>query len=347
MINRRVGLLIAQTLLGLILLVAWVLLVDLGEVGRTLGQARWPHVLVAAAIGLSSSILRSQKWKIVLRPISIVPLLDLWLISTASSLVNLIIPLRTSEIVRSMLLKQHQRVPISASLPTIAVDRSFDLLAVLVVGTVGALSGIRLNSALSTVLLAGGMLLLVFVVFVLLAIFSDARLLTFADRLMPKRFTSPLRDRLLGIIKGLVAGFTAVGRQPKGVGQMIALALLSAVLDGTLFYFLLQSLGADVPYPIVLTGSALFTLTFLVPSAPGYVGSMEAFGSLVFSALGVGVELAASAVVLFHALNALMLGITGGLSIWILGFRPTSAIRTFVEGGETNTTTDQAEVEVR
>jgi uncharacterized membrane protein YbhN (UPF0104 family) len=92
---------------------------------------------------------------------------------------------------------------------------------------------------------------------------------------------------------------------------------------------LFQSLGANVPYAIVITGYALFALTFLVPGAPGYIGSMEAFGSLVFSALGVGVELAASAVVLFHALNALMLGVVGGLSMWVLGLRPISAVRIF------------------
>jgi uncharacterized protein (TIRG00374 family) len=342
LINRRAGLLIVQTLLGLALLVAWVLLVDLGEVSKTLSQARWVYVLLAAGIGLTSSLIRSQRWRLVLRPIARVPVLDLFLIVMASSLVNFVIPLRTGEIARSLLLKQRHRVPMSASLPTIAVDRSFDLLAVLVVGTIGALSGIGLGGRLSSVLLAGGLLLLIFVVFVVLAILSGERLLTLADRLLSTRLASHLRARLLGIIEGLLAGFTAVGRQPKGLLQMIALSFLCAALDGTLFYCLLQSLGAHVPYAIVLTGFALFTLTFLVPGAPGYVGSMEAFGSLVFSALGIGVELAASAVILFHALNALMLGITGGLAMWALGLRPASAVKAFVEAGGNNSATDRS-----
>ncbi|KPK91163.1 MAG: hypothetical protein AMJ88_14370 [Anaerolineae bacterium SM23_ 63] len=230
----------------------------------------------------------------------------------------------------------------SASLPTIAIDRSFDLLAVLVVGTLGALSGISVGGRLSTVLLAGGVLLLVFVVFVILAILSGDRLLAIADRMLPKRLSFHLRNRLLGIVEGLLAGFTAVGRQPKGLLQMITLSFLSMMLDGTLFYFLFLSLGADVPYAIVLTGYALFALTFLVPGAPGYVGSMEAFGSLVFSALGVGVELAASVVVLYHAMSALMLGIVGGLAVWILGLRPVSTIKAFVEAGEASDATDQS-----
>ena len=346
MINRRAGLLIAQTLLGLALLVAWLLLVDLGEVGRTLSQARWVYVLLAAGIALSSAFIRAQRWRLVLHPVASVPLLDLFLIIMASSLVNFVIPLRTGEIARSLLLKQRHRVSMSASLPTIAIDRSFDLLAVLVVGTIGALSGIRVGGRLSSVLLAGGVLLLIFVLFVVLAILSGDRLLSLAERLIPKRPTSHLRDRFLGIIEGLLAGFTAVGRQPKGLLLMITLSFLSTVLDGTHFYFLLYSLGAEVPFAIVLTGYALFALTFLVPGAPGYVGSMEAFGSLVFSALGVGVELAASAVVLYHALSALMLGITGGFSMWALGLRPVSAVKSFVEAGGTNSATDQGGMEV-
>jgi uncharacterized protein (TIRG00374 family) len=333
-------------MLGLALLVAWVWLVDLGEVGRTLSRARWYLILLAAMIALSSTVLRAIRWWIILRPIAQVPLIDVLLTIMASSLVNFIIPLRTGEIARSLLLKQRHRVSIAASLPTIAVDRSFDLLAVLVVGTVGAFSGISLGGRLSTVLLAGGVLFLTFVVFVVLAIVSGSRLQTVIARLLPNKLGSPLRNRILGILESIFAGFMAMARRPAELALLFALSLLSAVLDGILFYFLLLSLGAEFPLAIVLTGFALFTLTFLVPGAPGYIGSMEAFGSLVFSALGVGRELAASSVVLYHALNAVMLGILGGLAMWTLGVRPVSAVKDFIEAGETSITSDPSEVEV-
>jgi hypothetical protein len=72
---------------------------------------------------------------------------------------------------------------------------------------------------------------------------------------------------------------------------------------------------------------------------------MEVFGSLVFGALGMGVETAASTVVLFHALNAVMLGVTGGLALWALGLRPSTAVRSFIEAGETNADPDQLDGE--
>jgi len=83
---------------------------------------------------------------------------------------------------------------------------------------------------------------------------------------------------------------------------------------------------------VALTGYALFAITFIVPGAPGYIGSMEAFGSLVFgAALGIPQAASASVVLIFHALNALLLGILGGIAIWALGFRPSSAFRSVVD----------------
>ena len=94
-----------------------------------------------------------------------------------------------------------------------------------------------------------------------------------------------------------------------------------------MFYCLFESLGAVLPPAIVVTGYSLFVVTFLVPGAPGYIGSFEAFGSLIFGALGAGPALAASMVVLFHALNALILGLSGSAAMWALGFSPAAAFR--------------------
>ena len=107
-------------------------------------------------------------------------------------------------------------------------------LAHFILSSIGALSGISLGGRLSSVLLAGGLLLLVFVVFVILAILSGDRMLALADKVLCKRQICDLKDRLLGIVQDLLAGFTAVGRQPKGLVQMVALSFLSALLDGML-----------------------------------------------------------------------------------------------------------------
>ncbi len=131
------GLIVAQTLLGVALLGLWAWIVDLGAVGETLGQASWGFVLLAAGLAITSTFVRATRWRLLLQPIAAVPGLDVWLISLASSLINFVIPIRSGEIARSLFLKQRDSVPISASLPTVIVDRSLDLLAMLMIRAIG------------------------------------------------------------------------------------------------------------------------------------------------------------------------------------------------------------------
>ena len=327
LIRRRAWLVAAQTLLGAGLLAAWLWVVDLRAVGATLGQARWGYVLLAAGLAIVSTLIRAARWRAILRPVARVPRLDVWLISLASSLISFLIPLRTGELARTLFLKQRQKIAISASLPTVAVDRSFDLLAVLVIGGVGALSGLRVAGVMSTALTLGAALFAAFAGFVVLAIFSHGRILAIADRVVPRSLGEPLRQRSLGILRGLLDGFTAIGRTPHPLLGLIGLSFVANLIDSAVIFVLFLGLGSVVSPLVVMTGFALFALTFLIPSAPGYVGSMEAFGSLIFGALGAGEIAAASTIVLFHALNTVLLGLGGGLAIWALGLRPQAALR--------------------
>lgn len=73
---RRRILLIVQSLIGLGLLAAWAQAVDVAEVARRLGEARWPLILLGAARGLPALVLRSLRWRIVLLPLARVSVLE-------------------------------------------------------------------------------------------------------------------------------------------------------------------------------------------------------------------------------------------------------------------------------
>lgn len=325
--KRNHWLIAGQTLLGAILLAAWLSVVDLDAILETLRAADLRIALLAAAIGLSSTVVRAGRWRQLLRPIADVRLREVWLISLASSLVNFVVPVRSGEFARGLFLKQRQSVPISSSLPTVAVDRSLDMLAVLTVAVLGVLTGLRLGGSLSAMLGIGIALFLAFVAFVVMAIFWQKRLMQVAERAVPHFIGESLRFRLLGILRGVLIGFTSVGRHPRRLPPMLVRSVLAALLDGSVFYLLFVSVGTPVQPIVALTGYAIFALTFIIPGAPGYVGSFEAFGSLVFAgAMGIPQAASASVVVVFHALNAVMLGLCGGLAFWALGVKPSAAI---------------------
>ena len=332
-VRRRRLWLLAQLILGLGLLIAWALIVDLPAVGRTLAQARWGYVLLSALIWLASGILRTLRWRIVLSSVARLPFIDLWLVNAAAALINFLIPLRTAEIAKSLLLKHRHGTAISSSLTSVAFDRVFDLLAVLGLGFGGAMLGAGLNADLSAMLIAGGALLLAFALVVLLAFAVRNRLPALLARLWPARLGEKLLARVQGMLEQVLRVMTMLVRKPKEVVPLLGLSLAAGLMDALSLLCIFLALGSSASFLLVLTGYALFTLTFLIPSAPGYVGSMEALGLLVFGTLGVDHDLAASVIVLNHALAALLLGVTGGLAMSALGVKPGMAASVF-GGGE-------------
>lgn len=288
-------------------------------------------LLAAAVLAVLSSAARSVRWGTLLGHYMKLKLNEVWRIGLASSLINFVIPIRSGELARALFLKQLHKIPISVSLPTVAVDRSLDLFAVVVVGAIGAVGGIAIEGSVSVVLLLGGLLFLGFAGFVLTAIMAQDRLQALFERSLPAALGEQMRDRILGLIQGVLTGFAAIGKRPAALLPLVSLSLAATALDAGVLLVLFASLGIAISPVIALVGYALFVITFLVPGAPGYIGSMEAFGSLVFGALGVGGVQAASVIVLFHALNAVMLGLLGGLAIWTLGLRPRSALRSVLK----------------
>lgn len=329
--RRKSWLLLSQSLVGLALLTAWLIVVDIEELTATLGLIRWSFLGLAATLGLLSLLVRSMRWRLVLLPVANLPLKELIPIGLASSLINFVVPIRSGELARGVLLKQRHSVSLSVSLPTVALDRSLDLLAVLLIGLVGAIGGYARGSSTATIILLGGILFLAFAGLVTFALLARQRLLAVITQLIPKCLGPRFKDELTGIAEGFLAGLASVGQQPIRLVPLIGLSLIAALIDALVFVVLFANLQAGVGPLAILVGYGLFAMTFIIPGAPGYVGSMEALGSLVFSALGIATATAASGIVAFHAINALVLAIGGTGAFWMLGVRPGQVLRSALD----------------
>ena len=327
MTRRRATVLLVQTLFGAVLLIAWLRVVDLEEVGQALGQARWGLVAVAAGLSVLSTFLRSLRWRLVLHPVAQPPFLDLVMIVLAANLVNFVVPLRTGEVARSVFLKQRQGTSVAASLATIAIDRAFDLAAVLLLGACGALLLGGLQGRALAFLVVGAILILAFGVFASLAIWARQKQVALLARFLPSGINLALRERILGSATRFLDGFSALGSRPRILAPLLALSIAAILIDSSAFFVLLLSLGAGASPILVIMGYSLYVLTFLIPAAPGYVGTAEAFGSLVFVGIGLPVDVASSAVLLSHATNAVLVLALGVIGFAGIGLRPAAAVR--------------------
>ncbi len=88
-------------------------------VWETLRHAKVGYVLAAGCALLVSGLLRTLRWRLVLRPIVSVRFAELWFIPLASNLINYVIPLGTGDVARSLFLRQRWGTSLAAALAAV------------------------------------------------------------------------------------------------------------------------------------------------------------------------------------------------------------------------------------
>ena len=96
---------------------------DLGEAMR---QAHYGWLLPGIGVYFVGVWARAWRWHYLIRPIKSIPTRSMFPIVAIGYMGNNIYPARVGEILRAVILKQKQGIPVSASLATIIVERVFD-----------------------------------------------------------------------------------------------------------------------------------------------------------------------------------------------------------------------------
>src|SRR6202165_984636 len=135
-----------------------------------------------------------------------------------------------------------------------------------------------------------------------------------ARRLLPERF----RSALAGQAFAFRAGASGLWTHELTV-RLVSLTGLALVIDAFNFSLLFIAVGVPVPLVKAMAAYPALLLSFAVPAGPGYVGNLEVAGALVLGGgLGLASNVAAGAIVLYHAItaaNALALGFLGFLMV--------------------------------
>src|SRR3954451_10391481 len=103
-----------------------------GEVAQKLSEA--DPLLFAAAVFCATAIfgVRAIRWRTILEPASPhVALGPLWRATAVGMMVNNVVPARAGEIARAYALAREAPIPFTTALASLAVDRLFDAIALL------------------------------------------------------------------------------------------------------------------------------------------------------------------------------------------------------------------------
>jgi hypothetical protein len=222
---------------------------------------------------------------------------------------NNIYPARAGEVLRAVILKRKEGVPISASLATVIVERIFDGVVMLAFVFVNLPELARLASSDSgfvgniqdVALIGTGIFIGALLIFLLAAMFPKLTIRIgqwFIDRLLPKR----IREQTSGIMHKFLDGLASL-RSPINILMVFLTSILIWLLETVKYWFVMHAFDFNVSFFALMLLNGIANLATTIPSAPGYIGTWEAVTKAVLVAYEVpGAEALGYAIVLHVAL---------------------------------------------
>ncbi len=286
------------------------------------------NAFLASLSFLAAFSIRGTRWKLFLRPITRVSALKAIQIYWVGTFINVLLPVQGGEVVKSLLLKRVADVPVSRSLPTVAMDKALDLLPALVIlAIVPFIPGIHMSPSLWLILaLVSSILIGVFCVVVLTAWNRTVATACMGGivRLIPEKIGKKIEGFAMGFVDSLLAGAS----RPKTFFPAVLLTCAAITCDGLFAMFAFWTVGVYLNFGQAIFGYTMFNMFTIIPTPPGQVGSNEIIGTLVFGGLlGFNKAGVLAMFVFSHPLTALIMAIMCGLCLSALGLNISSALR--------------------
>ena len=291
---------------------------QIADVWEGIRSADFIWLFPGIIVYFSATWLRGFRWHLFLRPIKKVPVNEIFPIVTIGYMGNNIYPARAGEVLRSVVLKHQHKVPISASLATIIIERVFDGIVMLGFITlslpqIATLTGAReFANIIRTVTLWGSVIIIgAFLILLLAAIFPKKTqniLFLIIGKAIPKKW----RDQAQSISKRFLEGLRSLS-SPIDVIIIFFVSLVIWLLETGSYWFVMQAFPFTVGFSTLILLIGVLNLFTMIPSSPGYIGTFDAPGIAMLTAFGVNPEISASYILLLHAFLWLPITVVGGL----------------------------------
>lgn len=293
------------------------------------------YALLCGVAFLAAFSIRGVRWKLFLNPLGKVSTLKAVQLFLVGVFLNFLLPIRGGEVAKSLMLKRVSNIPISKSLPTVAMDKALDLLPALIIMVLVPVLGIKMDIRLWLVLGLVGLLLIMLIGFIALAAWKrDAAiaLLQRMTRALPKGAGSKIEGFATNFVDALLSG----ARQPKIFIPAILLTVVAVLCDGLFALLAFWTVGVSISFGLAIFGYAVYNLFYILPNPPGQVGSNEVVGLLVFSGLLHLDPHSVTAMFIFsHPWAAVIQTVAGMGCLSALGLTLSSAMK--VQSGSENT----------
>lgn len=278
------------------------------------------NLLLLATSALVATLifpLRAIRWRIILGPAAPdLPVAPLWRAIAVGMMVNNIYPARLGEIARAYALtRETDRVSLTSAVASLAVDRVFDALTLMLL-LVSAMLAPDFPKGMTVagqpvergaMVFAAGTLGLFVVLYVIVAF---PRQLVRAYAGVVGRVAPRLVERGSAIINAFSEGL-GVLRSPRRSISVFVWALIHWLVNALAFWIGFKALGIDVPFSAANFLQGIIAIGVALPSSPGFFGVFEAAAKVGLAVYGITGSQAVSWAIGFHILAFIPITLIG------------------------------------
>jgi hypothetical protein len=286
--------------------------VDVDQMLAALAKTDVRWIVLSSAVLMVAHVLRAIRWRYLLAPVQTVntgSLLSALLIGYAA---NTFMPAHLGEILRAFVIAKKKSLSASAVFASIVVERIVDVMSLIAVMAIVIIvhpfpAWVETSGAL---MLAGALFLLAVLVACKRHESRTAALVRF--------LTKPLPAAIGGRIESLTVHFLAGILPLKSAGHYAAAAFLSIAIwlcYAGMNFACLEAFGMvashRLPWYVGLVVLVFTTLSVVIPSTPGYVGTYHYLCQLSLVMFGVSASEALSFAVIAHLVNVVPVSLAG------------------------------------
>ncbi len=248
--------------------------VDFAQMGKAFAAANYWWLIPTVAITFIAHGMRTLRWRYLLEPIAVIPIMPLFSALMIGYFFNDFLPAHLGEFVRAYVLGRKRPVSSSAIFGTIVMERIIDVFTLFLLMAVALLvfpfpGWVRM----------GGYLTFAAITLLLLALLLLKRYpgpaFTLLERLAGRR-APHLAEKIKKMLESFLNGIVPL-RRPSHYLIVVVLSLLIWACYGLAFQFVFYSFDFihlyALPWTAALVLLVITTFGVLVPSSPGYVGT--------------------------------------------------------------------------
>jgi uncharacterized membrane protein YbhN (UPF0104 family) len=285
--------------------------VDWRNMGRTIASANPRYLVVALALAVFASLLRSIRWRILLNAEANLSIPTVFWATMAGYFGNLVLPARAGELVRTFLISGRSSLTKTYVLTTALGERMCDAIALVL------FSSLALLAVDSTPAWMAGMARVMTAVAIGGAL--GIALLPYFEGLL-RRLLKPFPAFLMSLVDQVILGVRTFHSLPRFAGfATLTIVIWSADTCGA--WIAARALGLSVTLPVALLFISGLGLGSALPSTPGYVGIYQFVAVTVLGPFGIARDSAIAYVIVIQAISSVCVLVFGSLGLVRLGAR--------------------------